>query len=300
MIVASIFSNGLQPTFFTTDGLISNTISPDLINGNVYFIINLIIILFAAAIFNRTALQYRLVKEYTILPATFILLFQALEPTLLTTHAMPHVMSLAAGIIMAILYSSYQQNTSSEKSFIIGLLLAITGLFYARIFYLTPILLLGMIQMQTGNLRNFAALAIGIVTPYWIVWGMGLSDMTEANLSSLAISLQIPSFTTRMIPFLIVMILGLFTGVGNLINAYNENIKTRAMNGFVNILSVYTALIMIADNSHYTCYVSLLYSCVALQLGYFFTTRQEKLFKIIYFALIVLLLSALVWIYMID
>lgn len=296
-IVVSIFIKGLVPETFVSIGLLSDSFMPNVNNGTMPFIINLFIIILTALLFNRLAVQFQLVKEQTLLPAAFILLFQTLNPGLINSIAPQNFATLIVGAIFFILYTCYQQKRATEKSFIIGLLFAFTALFYARILYLLPIFLLGMYQMQTGSIRTFAATLVGLVTPYWIVWGIGWGDALQFSSTNFAISLQIPTFTWQMIPAIFVMLLGLIAGMVNLINNYNENIKTRAMNGFVNILSVYTALLMIIDNSHYTTYLPLLNCVVTLQLSYLFTSQHSRLYNILFFTLITLLLGSQVWMF---
>lgn len=293
-IVVTMFIRGAEPEIYHTSGLIEGWITPFEINGAITILINVVTTILAAFIFGKIASQFSLVKDTTLLPYAFVLLLQLLHPQL-TSHIAPqNLVTTIIGILFFILYTSYQEKVATEKGFVIGLLFAITALFYARALYLLPIFILGLFQMQAGSLRTVAALIIGLITPYWIIWGLGWIDMAQFTLSHLAIPLQIPLLS---IPTIFVMILGLLAGTTNLINNYNENIKTRAMNGFVNLLSVYIAVLMIIDNAHYTSYLPLLDSVVALQLAYLFTTQHKRIYTILFFALIILLLGFQVWMY---
>lgn len=299
-IITTVIIQGITPTYYQPQGVIKDWFSSVTIAGSLSIFINITTIILTAVLFNKMAIQYRLIKENSLLPICFILLFLTLQPSLITYFSLPNIVTLMLGVAILILYSSYQDNQATEKCFIIGLLFAICGIFYARALYLLPIFIPGMMQMQIGSFKTFAALIIGLITPYWIIWGMGCADISQANIDALAITLQMPVFTTETLSVLFIALLGLFAGVCNLINAYNDNIKSRAMNGFINILSVYTCLIMIIDNSHYTAYYPLLCSCVALQLSYFFTSRQERTYRIIFFVLVALLISLQTWIYWIK
>lgn len=297
-IVVSVLIKGIEPTTYCYTGLIDGWGIPIIIDGIIPFLVNITTIILTALLFGKIAAQYRLVKEQTLLPIAFILLLQLLNPLLINNIAVENIVTLIIGIIFFILYSSYQQKMATEKSFIIGLLFAITAFFYARILYLFPIFLLGMFQMQAGSPRTLAATIVGLITPYWIIWGIGWVDISQFTLSNLAIPFQIQPFTWQIIPIVTVVLLGLFAGTANLINNYNENIKTRAMNGFVNLLSVYIAVVMIIDNIHYITYLPILNSIVALQLCNLFTSQHNRIYNILFFVLIVLLLGGQVWIYL--
>lgn len=296
-IAIGVLINGVEPTTYHYTGMIESAGVPITIDGVLPILGNIFTIILIALLWSRIAAQFGLTKEHTLLPIAFILLFQSLNPSLAGNIAVENIITLIIGVIFFILYTCYQQKLAIERSFIIGLIFALTALFYARVIYFLPIFLLGMFQMQAGSPRTLAATIVGLITPYWIIWGMGWVDASQFTLSNLAISLQMPALTWQIIPAASVLLLGLFAGTANLINNYNENIKTRAMNGFVNILSAYTALLMIIDNAHYTTYLPILNCVVTLQLCYLFTSQHNRTYNILFFTLTALLLGGIVWIY---
>lgn len=293
-IVGGMFINSSQPVIYHNTGVIEGLIAPFETSGIAILLANAVTTILTALVVGKTASQFQLVKDTTLLPYSFILLLQLLNPQLISHIAPQNVVTLVISIIFFILYSSYQQKVATQKGFVIGLLFAITALFYARVLYLLPIFILGLVQMQALSLRTLASMVVGFITPYWILWGIGWVDASQFTLTHLAIPLHLPILA---VPAILVMILGLLAGTTNLINNYNENIKTRAMNGFVNLLSVYAAILMIIDNAHYTAYLPLLNCAVALQISCMFATQHKRVYKILYFALIVALLGYQTWIY---
>ncbi len=262
---------------------------------------NSIIIIFISILLNYLSQRNEMAKDENLLPILFFTLFQALTPALIYHHLYTQLTTLLLLVVIALLYTCYQQyQSATEKMFIIGLLLSGTSLFSVHILYFLPLLIIGLIQMQVASARTIAAMIVGIVTPYWILWGMGWVDMSQCDFSFLAITSQIPSFSYDIIPCIGVMLIGLFAGFGNLMNAFNENNKTRAKNGFINITSVYTALLLLIDNSNYLQYMPLLNSCVALQLCYFFTSRQGRTYNIMFYTLVLTLIGYTAWIYFLS
>ena len=267
-------------------------------NGIGSIIINVVIMIFISIILSYLSQQHDLSKEDNLLPIQFFLFFQLLTPTLIYQNSIYNLTTLLTLILITLLYSCYQQdNRVVEKSFILSFIISIISVFEAHIIFFLPLFFIGMIQMQAASARSIAAMIVGLITPYWIIWGMGWIDATQIDFSVLSITLQQPVFSWNVVACISVMTIGLFMGMGNLVNALNENIKTRAKNGFINIVSVFTALLMIFDNSRYTMYLPLLNSCVALQACYFFTSRQGRVYNIIFYLLILLLLAYTTWIY---
>ena len=167
----------------------------------------------------------------------------------------------------------------------------------AHILYILPLLVVGLLQMQAATLRTFAAMFVGLLTPYWIVCGLGIVELSQLDFTTLAIPLQIPSVGLEMIPVGVVLLMGFMTGVGNLYSAFNEKIYTRATNGFINLLSTYTALLLIIDNAHYMQYIPTLIGCVALQASYFFSAHTKRASTITLITLVVLLSAWIGWMY---
>ncbi|MBQ2980020.1 MAG: hypothetical protein IJE18_07930 [Bacteroidaceae bacterium] len=266
-------------------------------NNTAMLLINNGLILLSAIFITYIALRFRLFKEKSLLPLHFFLIFQILTPQLVGNLFTPNITALISMGLIAILYSSYQENNSTEKGFLIALILSATSLIDAHILYLLPILIVGFIQMQSSSARTYAAMIIGLITPYWIVWGLGIVPLSQFDFAQLAIIPQLPVADKTLISTLIVLLLGLILGFANLANTYNEKIHTRATNGFINILSVYTALLLIIDNTHYTTYLPLLNMAVALQTAYYFTSQQGRLIRIFFFILSIALIAWGVWLY---
>lgn len=297
VIVGSIVFLGATPQTYNCSGIVEGWSIPVIGNNIVGTLVNSGIILLTATLLTKIATHYQLVKEQTLLPLLFFLLFLSLTSTLINHFEPVNILSLIVFVLVAILYSSYQENRSTEKGFIIALIVSVISFVDAHILYLLPILIVGIIQMQAASLRTFAAMIVGLLTPYWIVWGFGWIELSQLDFTTLAISLQIPPIDIQLIPVAAIMFIGFVCGISNLYNAFNEKIYTRATNGFINLLSTYTALLLIIDNANYIQYLPILCGCVALQTSYFFTTRTKRTHTIVLIVLVTLIMTWIGWMY---
>ena len=121
------------------------------------------------------------------------------------------------------------------------------------------------------------------------------------------LALLLPDFTPTLpasLPYdnpqfwiiVLTALLGLFSGTTILYTSFNEKRQIRAYNGFVNLLSVYTALLLILDYTHYSYYLPILNAAVSMQAAFFFTNNGNRKPGVILFYLILTLYIALfIW-----
>lgn len=263
-------------------------------------LLNNLFVILAAILLTFIASHYRLVKETSLLPMMFFTLFQLLSPSLINQYETANITTIVVLFLISILYTCYQENHTTNKGFLIALLLSIISFIEPHILYLLPIFILGFVQMQAASLRTFAAMIIGLITPYWIICGWGILEWDQLNFDSLSISMQWPPIGLYLLPIAAVILLGFVSGTSNLYNALNEKIHTRATNGFINILSIYITLLMLIDNAHYNFYLPILNSCVALQLTFTFSINTKRMSRILFYMLAILLTAWVIWTYWVS
>ncbi len=296
IIVGIIFTQSYG-TPYTSEGLVTHfSLTP----GAPYqaVLVNAAIILFTALILLLTVQKNNLIRNNAPATMLFFILFELTQPALITHVSASNISALAIGIATYLLYSSFQRNRAIEKSFLIALLFSAISLFNSRILFFLPIYALGMAQMQSSSLRTYASMIIGLVTPYWMIAGVNLITPIAIHYDSLQIA-SLPQFDlTELGSTIAIMIIGFFAGSHNLLFAINDNIQKRAKNGFINILSVYTALLMMIDSVHYIAYLPELIYCVSMQVSYLLATPQNnKVYNVIALVLTALLLAYHTWLY---
>ena len=296
-ITGSVMFGNIVPQAYSYNGIVEGWSIPAIENNIVGILVNCGIILLTATLLTKMATHFQLVKEQTLLPLLFFVLFQLLIPGLVNQFAPTNAVSLIDFILVGILYTCYQESHATEKGFIIALTLSSLSLVDAHILYFLPILVIGIIQMQVATLRTFAAMLVGLLTPYWLVWGLGIVTLSQLDFTALATPLQMPNMTLSLLPIGVVMLIGFVMGIGNLYNAFNEKIYTRATNGFINLLSTYTAILLIIDNTNCVQYLPILGGCVSLQACYFFSTRTKRASTIALLILVALLVAWIGWMY---
>ena len=294
-VLAFLSIKGLPIDYIRETGLIIGWIPETSINGIISAAINTVIISIIGILLVRLNTLFPLMKEHTYLPIVFFLLLEMSTASLINHFSLANVAALSICLCIFILYTCYQQGSSPEQSFVIAFLFSITSLFYARILYILPIFIIGFHQMRALSIRTIIAFIIGLITPYWIIWGLGWVEYTQLDSSNLSLKPQWIKPSISLIPTIFVTLLGLFTGTSNLLNAHTEKIQTRAYNGFINLLSVYTALLICIDHEQYETYLPILNMSVSLQSAYYFANKHNRINTILFYSIITLLFSWQIW-----
>lgn len=263
------------------------------------FIINVLVTTGCGLLLLYLNKTFSLIRQHTSLPLFFFLLF--------SISNVPQNLHLGNGIVLALffiaslflLYISYQTSDAPQAAFSILFLLTLCSLFCSSISLYIPLFLLGFYQMRALSLRTVIAFILGIFTPFWIILGSGIASYSETHLiKAFFFSFNLPDIRYN-IPensiIILTILLGFFSGISNLYHIYNDKIQTRAYNGFINIISVFTSLFLLIDYQHYGDYWPILAACVSLQASHFFTNIKSKRASIIFYILVICYLLPYLW-----
>lgn len=270
---------------------VENPIISDAVNTLVIIIIALAM-LYVNRIFN-------VLRSLTHLVATIFLIIMASTPSMATTLYSGTVAALLLILCTMLMFSTYGKNPDRRTVFLIFFL--IVGAATTRVCYLffLPAMLFGTMQMGIFSPRTFLAALLGAITPVWIVFGVSLLWPVELRWPDEAFSL-IPAFDfSDALPLLVTvaftMLLGLGFMVANLMKILSYNARVRSFNGFLTMLLIYTALLIILNFGNIRFYVPLLNCLAAYQIGHFFTYRRTTRSYIPILAIIACYIALYTW-----
>lgn len=263
------------------------------------FIINVLCTIGCGLLLLYLDKTFSLIRQHTSLPLFFFLLF--------SVSNVPQNLHFGNGIVLALLfivclfllYVSYQTSDAPKAAFSISFLLTSCSLFCSSISLYIPLFLLGFYQMRALSLRTVIAFILGIFTPFWIILGSGIVVYSEMHLmKAFSFSFSLPDIHHNILEssiIILTVLLGLFSGISNLYHIYNDKIQTRAYNGFINIISVFTSLFLLIDYQHYGDYWPILAACVSLQASHAFTNIRNKQASIIFYIILTCYLLPYLW-----
>jgi len=227
---------------------------------------------------------------------------------MLTTAATPCVMgqltssSLLALVMMAaawIMFGIYNVRISTKRVYLAFLMIGAGMLTEYTFILFVPVFIAALGQMRIFSFKKIIAAILGLITPAWIAWGLGLVMPPE----------ELPVFVftppsqlladTDSWPMLATVALTLLTGfvLGNLnlIKIIGFNAQARAYNGLLSLLSIATGTFALVNFTNITFYIILLNACVAFQVGHFFRFTVMRRGYIVMLVLMAAYLSLYVW-----
>lgn len=205
-----------------------------------------------------------------ILPAIF-LIFAASVPWN-NSHLSTSTIICAVNLLnLALLFGCYRKPNATQEIFIIATFLSVGSMFqYAFLPYIIPVALGGM-AMKAFRIKEFLALLMGLVAPYWV--GIGLTLIPLENLAVPELSNLFNGFAS--FPDLLILILsvglaafiGIVLGINNSFKLYAGNSRVNALNMVVNIMGLVSITCVIIDFTNMMAYLTTFYFSVAVQVA---------------------------------
>lgn len=210
----------------------------------------------------------------------------------------PLLMCLVVMLSMMIMFTIYMRPASTRRVFIVFTMLSAGGcLSYGFIFFL-PVMLLVAAQMRCLTTRSLLAALIGVITPLWILLGFGQITFGDFMAPDI-LWLSPESWGIISAPQLAAMgllVIGSLTAmIFNVIKVYRFNARSRAFNGVLATLTLWTILFVIFDFGNAIDYLPLLSALGALQVALYFELDRSRRAYILVLLLVAAFISVFLW-----
>jgi hypothetical protein len=188
------------------------------------------------------------INERTFLPALIYALFSGILPEYqILNPALPASLFLMLALMR--IMGAYHKTGPANNFFDAGLLISIGSMFYANLIWFGVLVLIAILSIRNGNLKEIFTSLIGLVTPYLILYsvyyilGKNLPELTQLSLSNLFDRTQLVSFTRLTIVTLIYLAVLILVSFINLLQKMGtKKIKSRKAFSLI----IWTLLITLA------------------------------------------------------
>lgn len=181
--------------------------------------------------------------------------------------------------VVAMMFSCFGDTSSTRRIFLIFFLLSLASTVqYAFMFYIV-VCIPGLAQMRVLNIRSLIAVILGVVTPFWILYGFGWMDFADFHwpkFESTLSQLSVPDMITIFGAVGITTMIGFAAMCANLIKILSYNAKFRAYNGFLTLLFVATVIFLIVDYVNLSVYYPVLCLTSAYQVAHYFSVYRQR------------------------
>jgi hypothetical protein len=160
----SIYETDPMPLY----GLLKLVIGNNPLTGVIFSFLLFSLTTYLLVDFNTTVF---FINERTFLPAWFYIISVGLFPQYqLLNPVLPASLFLLLAIIRIV--DSYQKPGIAYNFFDAGILISTGSLFYANLIWFGILVIIGIALIRTGNLTEIATSVIGLLTPYFLAFGI--------------------------------------------------------------------------------------------------------------------------------
>lgn len=220
---------------------------------------------------------WNILRSMTGLYITLFAIMQAATPQYLSQFYSGSILAITVATGLYLLFGQYRSSFAGPHVFLVFMMLsALTATQYCFAVYI-PAFLICCAQMRIFDARTIVAALIGIITPWWILFGFGLvtpadlhtpdfrSIFATMDFGDMALTLAIAGFSG------LVLILSIAL---NLLKTIAYNARSRAINGAITVMAIFTILGACIDFSNVPAYIPLLNLCAAVQTAHYFSTHR--------------------------
>ncbi len=240
--------------------------------------------------------RFQFIRNFSTLLASGYMILECCNPSTSTTLINGNIIALVTILSISLLYLSYHYPNPLIQ-FTIFLLISICSIFEYGAITLMPIFILGVMQMQSISIKGILAIMIGIITPYWILFGMGIAVPSESfsfdmvSIFSAKINSANPLFITNTAILLVTFILL----IKNMATIYNYPRQERAYNGVITLLTIWVITMIIIDYNNKLTYIPTLYLCCSIQLAHSYTSSKSPIKSLFVIAFLLIVVAQYIW-----
>lgn len=276
MIVSALWAlalaeGGQLPYPVGNGGLLSAWSLPWLANSPLAPYLGLACTAVVATLLITVNSTFNLLRNITRLQATAFIIMQMAAPAVVVHLCAPMASAAVVLCCMYLLFSIYGDRDATSTVFLIFFILSLCASWDVLFVALMPVFMLGCAQMRILSLRSISAMLIGTVTPWIILTGFGIVDISSIKWPQLQETTQSEKFN---LPLVAAVSLSAFVTVAawlqNLMKYLTYNAHSRAMLSMVTVLSLTVIILGLCNLSNLYASLPLLNVCAALQLGHLF------------------------------
>jgi len=292
LIVATAvsMSMGVEPPPADSTGIFFSLKGRLISQGMISAIINVACLLAAGGIMLALNKVFSYVRSVTHLFVSAFFLLQLANPSGLVAFNAGTLLCVVTAVAIMPLFASYQDRHSQRSIYLIFALVAAGSMFHYGFLVLIPAFLLGFLNMGVFNLKGVLAMLFGLITPFWIVLGLGIVSPTDFNMPHINGIWNLtwtPHTSLELVLASITAIIGIVLAVMNLMTIMNYRVQTRVYNAFFVFVLASVVIALCIDYSDVTVFLPLLNLMVAVQIAHAHTLRATMSYRYIFILLFI-------------
>lgn len=282
---------GVEPTNIQGEGIFFTLQGAFIETGPVSAAINVLCLFATGGILLALNKVFTFVRSMTHLFVSAFFLLQLAHPSGLVSLNAGTLLGLMGAVTLMPLFASFQDSHAQRSIFLIFALVATGVMFHYGFLMLIPVYLLGFANMRVLDFKGMLAMLIGLVTPFWIVMGLGITSPSDAHLPQWAL-MERPQLTIQFGMALATSAIGIALMVMNLLTVVNYRMQPRVYNISLMIMLVMVIITLCLDYHDLAVFLPLLNLMVAVQMAQAYTLGASFRFRNLFVLLLMVVCLA--------
>ena len=258
------------------------------------------IIGFIGYVMIETNTAFTLIRTRTSLPVS---IYGWMATALFFLHPFEWINLIPLVFILSVfqLFRSYESSSPTNPIYHTFLFIGLGSLLFPQIIYFLPLFWGSMIPFRAMNGRSFLASLIGIITPYWFLFGYAfLYDKMELFLTPLQEMIHFYPLdysqlsSAEILSWGMITLLLLISGIHYVQIAYMDNTRTRIYHSFLVFAGFWASIFSFLQPVHLHELMPIQLVCMAFLSGHLFSLTRNRfsgiLFVVIFVAFILLMI----------
>ena len=235
------------------------------------------------------------------LSALFVVLFAAMQtaiPELTSQFYTGTLLAVVLASYIALMFGSYMMPTQRREVFLVFVLISAGAATQLSFAVYIPVMLLCCMQMRVMSWRTLLAALLGIITPWWLLLGLGIVEPAQLRIPGTTDIFSIIDFSADpQSAATILLSAGVFTAsvLLDFLRTMAYNARSRSYNGVIVLTGFVTIAAIAVDFRNAAAYLPALNMCAALQAAQFFILHRGERSWIGISCLLAAYLSLFIW-----
>lgn len=269
--------------------------------GGLSWFLNIIVLTGIVMLLVLANRQFKLIKANTWYFAGLFFIIQLAFTPLFCQLSASTLLTAVVLLCTLLLFSTFANPKATETVFLLFLIISVSSFWISAGCFFIPVFILGMAQMRTIGFRTLTAMLLGLITPYWIIWGFELRPAFEIHWPHVGTSIA-DVIAGCPVPILIALIVeiavALFLLVATTVKSLNYNAGRRAFNGFFELLTATLIFLVFVDASNFLIYVTMINAMLSFQAAHLFSTGKNESSYITFLLLPAIFIGLAIWNYL--
>jgi len=244
---------------------------------------------------------FTLIRTRTSLPVS---IYWLLATTLFFLHDFQWEDCVSLAFLMTIiqLFHSFESTNPVTPIYNTFLILSTCSLFFAPVIYYVPLFFISMIPFRAFTLKSFGACILGLLTPYWFLFGYALwEEQIQLFTAPLKRIVTFASInydnlpTNELVSWIFISLFLAVNGIHYFLTAYKEKTRTRIYHFFLVYAGWWTILLTLLMPQHIHVWMSIQCICAAFLGGNLFTLTRNRFSGFFFIVTFVTLISLTVY-----